>query len=225
MQDALARIDQHHGEIGGGGAGRHVAGVLLVAGRVGDDELALGGGEEAIGDIDGDALLALGLQAIDQQREIDVLAGGAVLGAGIAFQRGQLVFEDQLGVVEQAADQRRLAVIDRAAGQEAQQRLLLLLVEIVRSCCRDDVGSWSACSSEISFALLLFHRAGFVLVDEAALALGGPGGQHFAHDVLEAAASHLDGAGQRIAAQRAEADQAVFDHLVRAAAACARHRP
>ena len=37
-QQALARIDQQHGEIGVGGAGRHVAGVLLVAGRVGDDE-------------------------------------------------------------------------------------------------------------------------------------------------------------------------------------------
>ena len=44
----------------------------------------------------------------------------------IALERGELVLEDQLGVVEQPADQRRLAVVDRAAGQEAQQRLLLL---------------------------------------------------------------------------------------------------
>ena len=29
----------------------------------------------AIGDVDGDALLALGLEPVDQQREIDVLAG------------------------------------------------------------------------------------------------------------------------------------------------------
>ena len=78
-QHALARIDQHHGQIGVGGAGRHVARVLLMARRVGDDEAALVGGEEAIGDIDGDALLALGLQPVDQQREIDVVAGGAVL--------------------------------------------------------------------------------------------------------------------------------------------------
>jgi hypothetical protein len=33
---------------------------LLVAGRVGDDELALLGREEAVGDIYGDALFALG---------------------------------------------------------------------------------------------------------------------------------------------------------------------
>jgi hypothetical protein len=48
-----------------------------VARGVGDDELALGGGEVAVGDIDGDALLTLGLQAVDQQRQVDVVAGGA----------------------------------------------------------------------------------------------------------------------------------------------------
>ena len=40
-QHALARIDQDDGELGVRGAGRHVAGVLLVARRVGDDERAL----------------------------------------------------------------------------------------------------------------------------------------------------------------------------------------
>ena len=30
-QHALARVDQHQGEVGVGGAGRHVAGILLVA--------------------------------------------------------------------------------------------------------------------------------------------------------------------------------------------------
>ena len=34
---------------------------------------------------------------------------------------GELVFEDRLAVVEQAADQRRLAVVDAAGGGEAQQ--------------------------------------------------------------------------------------------------------
>ena len=71
---ALARIDQDHGEICGRGAGRHVAGILFVAGGVGDDEGATVGLEIAIGDVDGDALLALGGQAIDQQREIEIAA-------------------------------------------------------------------------------------------------------------------------------------------------------
>ena len=39
-QHALARIDQQHGEVGGRRAGHHVARILLVARRVGDDELA-----------------------------------------------------------------------------------------------------------------------------------------------------------------------------------------
>ena len=40
-QQALARIDQHHGQVRGRRAGGHVARVLLVARAVGDDELAL----------------------------------------------------------------------------------------------------------------------------------------------------------------------------------------
>ena len=107
----------------------HVAGVLLVAGRVGDDELALLGGEEAVGDIDGDALLALGGQAVDQQREVELAALGAEL-LGVASSAASWSSKSSLRVVEQAADQRRLAVIDAAAGDEAQQRLVLVRVEV-----------------------------------------------------------------------------------------------
>ncbi len=127
-QDALARVDQDDRKLGVRSAGRHVARVLLVARRVGDDEFALVGGEEAIGDVDGDALLPLGLQPVDQKREVDVAAGGAVL-LRILFQGREMILEQELGIVEQPADQRRLAVVDAAAGQEAQQRLLLLRSE------------------------------------------------------------------------------------------------
>ena len=57
---AVAGVDEDDGELAGGGAGGHVAGVLLVAGGVGDDEFAFVGGEVAVGDVDGDALLAFG---------------------------------------------------------------------------------------------------------------------------------------------------------------------
>ena len=73
-QHALSRIDQDHRQVRGRSAGDHVAGILFVAGRVGDDELALLGREEAVGDVDGDALLALGGKAVDQQREVQRLA-------------------------------------------------------------------------------------------------------------------------------------------------------
>ena len=85
-QHALARIDEDDRELGGRGTGRHVAGILLVAGRVGDDEGAVAGREVAIGDIDGDALLALGGQPVDQQREVEILAVRAEL-LRIALQR------------------------------------------------------------------------------------------------------------------------------------------
>ena len=41
-EHALARVDQDHREVRRRGAGDHVARVLLVARRVGDDEFALG---------------------------------------------------------------------------------------------------------------------------------------------------------------------------------------
>ena len=79
--DALAGVDEDEGEVGGRRAGDHVARVLRVAGRVGDDELALRRGEVAVGDVDGDALLALGAQAVGEQREVRVLV--AALAADV----------------------------------------------------------------------------------------------------------------------------------------------
>ena len=106
---------------------------------VGDDELAFLRAEETVGDIDGDALLALGREAIDQQREIDVLALRAVAPA-VGFQRRELVVEQQLGVVQQAPDQRALAVVDAAAGDEAQQVLGFVLLQVLRDGGRRVVG-------------------------------------------------------------------------------------
>ena len=41
LGQALAGVDEHQAEVGGRGAGDHVAGVLHVARGVGDDELAV----------------------------------------------------------------------------------------------------------------------------------------------------------------------------------------
>ena len=118
-ENALAGIDQEDGKIGVRGARRHVAGILLMARRVGDDEFAPVGGKKPVGHIDGDALLPLRLQAVYQQSEIDVVARGAEL-PGILFQRRQSVVEQELGVVEQPPDQGGLAVIHAAAGEKPQ---------------------------------------------------------------------------------------------------------
>src|SRR6185503_20625137 len=90
----------------------HVARVLLVAGRVGDDELALRGREVAIRDVDRDALLALGLEAVGEECEVDRPAV-----AGPRLERVELVGEDRAAVEKEADDQRALAVVDRAGGE------------------------------------------------------------------------------------------------------------
>jgi hypothetical protein len=96
---------------------------------VGNDELALGRGEITVGHIDSDALLALGLETVDQQCQVDIVARGTGLFriAGDGF---QVIFVDHLGVVQQAPDQGALAVIDVATGEKAQQFLAFVLGEV-----------------------------------------------------------------------------------------------
>ena len=107
--------------------------------RVGDDELALVGGEKAVGNVDRDALLALGGEAVEEQREVEVAALGADL-LGIGFESRQLILVEHLRLVKQAPDQRALAVVDAAAGNEAQQALLLVRLQIALDILSDEVG-------------------------------------------------------------------------------------
>ena len=129
-QQPLAGIDQHDGEIGRGGTSGHVARVLLVPGTIGDDELALFGIEKPVGDIDGDALLALGGEAIDKQRKVDLAILRAETAA-IRLQRDQLIIEQPPGIVQQPANQSALAVIDAATGDEAQQTFPFVLLQVL----------------------------------------------------------------------------------------------
>ena len=130
FEDAVAGVDQDQREVRGRGAGDHVARVLNVPGRVGDDELALRRREVAVRDIDGDALLALGRQAVDEQREVERPALRADPFA-VGLERAQLVLEQRARLVQEPADERALAVVDAAAGDEAQQLLALLRLEVV----------------------------------------------------------------------------------------------
>ena len=114
----LRGIHQQHRDVSGGCAGHHVARVLFVAGRVGHDKTSPVRGEIPVRHVDGDALLALSSEAIGHEGEVDVTGAttNRCLGNGV-----ELVVEELLGVDEEAADQRRLAIIDRANGREAQQ--------------------------------------------------------------------------------------------------------
>ena len=117
LGDAVARVHEHDGEVGRGGAGDHVTCVLHVPGRVGDDELPAWRGEVAVSNVDGDPLFAFGAQTVGEVGEVDGAAPGDVGGA---FERLELVFHEVLRVVEQAADEGGLAVVHRAAGVEPQ---------------------------------------------------------------------------------------------------------
>ena len=112
----LGRVDEDDGRIAAGRGGDHVPRVLLVAGRVGDDELALARREIAVGDVDRDALLALGLEAVGEEGEVDRLRRAAPSLEGV-----ELVGEDGAAVEQQPADQRALAVVDAARGEEAKR--------------------------------------------------------------------------------------------------------
>ena len=118
LDHPLAGVDQDEGHVRVGCAGHHVARVLGVPGGVGDDELALGRGEVAVGHVDRDALFPLGPQPVGQQRQVRLDAAPLLAGAA---DRLELVLEDPLGVVEEAADQRGLAVVDRAGRGQAQE--------------------------------------------------------------------------------------------------------
>ena len=128
-EHTFACIDQNDGEIRGRCTGDHVARVLLVPGRVGYDELAPVGGEESIGHIDGDPLLTLGGETVDQEREVDALALRADALA-VRLQCRELILEQHLAVVQEPSDERRFSVVHGAAGDEPQQRFALMLREV-----------------------------------------------------------------------------------------------
>ena len=101
------------------------------------------GGEVPVGHVDRDPLLPLGLQAVHEQRQVDLPTGRAH-DRGIGLQVGQVVLVDHLGVVEESPDEGGLAVVDAAAGQKAQQVLALVLGQVGLDVGGDEVGGMCA---------------------------------------------------------------------------------
>ena len=113
----MAGVDQNDRQVCGAATGGHVPSVLLVTWRVGDDEFSLGRAEITVGDVDRDALLSFGFQAVSQQRGVKASSGRAD-DFGIRFQFGHVVFVNHLAVVQQATNQSTLAIVDAAASNE-----------------------------------------------------------------------------------------------------------
>ena len=199
LGQALAGVDEHEAEVGGRGAGDHVAGVLDVARGVGDDELAVGRREVAVGHVDGDALLALGAQTVGQQGQV-----GVVVAAGVAGRLDglELVLEDRLGVEQQPPDEGRLAVVDGAGGRESEQ------VHRGRA-------AKSVLASEVAFLLPVLHGGlGEPVVTTGRAALGDAGDGDLVDDLVDRVGLGLDATGQGEVADGAEPHGALLDGLV-----------
>src|ERR1700722_8706314 len=72
FDDAIPRVDENDDQVGVGCAGHHIASVLDMSGGVGDDEFAVGRGKIFVGNVDGDALLTFGAQAVCEEGEVDL---------------------------------------------------------------------------------------------------------------------------------------------------------
>jgi hypothetical protein len=123
-----------------------------VAGRVGDDVFPRVGREEPVRDVDRDSLLALGRETVEEEREVEVVALRAD-AARIDLEGGELVLEQQLRLPQQPADERALAVVDAAAGDEAQEALVLVRVEVGEDVLGDQVGDVQKYPSTFFFSI------------------------------------------------------------------------
>ena len=70
---AFACIHEDEGKVGGRSTGNHVSGVLYVSWGICNDEFTLWRSEVAVGNINGDALLAFVFKAVCEEAEVDVI--------------------------------------------------------------------------------------------------------------------------------------------------------
>ena len=117
FHDAVTGVDEDDNEISVGGAGDHVARILDMTRGISDDEFTPGRGEIFICNVDGDALLAFGAQPICQKGEVDL---SVLFVAALAFESLQLVGQDALAIVEEAADQGAFPVVYAACSYESE---------------------------------------------------------------------------------------------------------
>ncbi len=116
-------IDEQDRDVAVGSSHCHVPGVLLVPRCIGNEHPpTVGEVHMSVGHVDGDALFALGFQAIGQQGEVDFADRDRRTSPTSRARVFELVNRNRVGFGEQAADQRRLPVVDGTAGHQVQDR-------------------------------------------------------------------------------------------------------
>ena len=104
---AFLGVDHQQRRLGLRGPGHHVLDELLVPRRVDDHVLPLLRMEPDLRGVDGDVLVALGLERVHQVRPLE----GDAAALGDLLELLQLAFGQRARVVEQPAHQRGLAVV------------------------------------------------------------------------------------------------------------------
>ncbi len=104
---ALARVDEEKRGVGLRRAGDHVAQKLRMTGRVDQHDIARARAQMDLARVDGDALVALRLQRIEQERPLELHPAPRAHG----LQRVELALRQIARLVQQPPDQRRLAVV------------------------------------------------------------------------------------------------------------------
>ncbi len=199
---AFQRVDDQHRAIGLRGAGDHVAQEFGVAGRVDQHDVARAGAEADLRGVDGDALVALGLQRIEQERPFERHAAPRADG----LQHLQLAVGQAAGFVQQAADQRGLAVVDMADDDDADlrtRRAVRRRRELARGNDHVHGGTHSRNSSEIAGDAQALESVLGLVVQRAAGTLGHLGGFELGEDFVDVGGGRGDGIGDVLIAERA----------------------
>ena len=133
----------------------------------------------------------------------------ALVAAALAglLHGGELVFEDALGVVEQATDQGALAVVDAARGGEPEEAVVVG----GGCCCHCFVPSRVQRDGlEIPFFFAVLHGAFAALVVHASSALRDSGGGHLIDDLFKGVGVAFKSAGDGQVTEGPEADMHHF---------------
>jgi len=116
LLNALLGVDHQEGHVGARGSGDHVLQELLVTRRVDDDVVAPFRLEEHLRDVDRDALVALFLEAVEEERELERLP----LVLADFLHVGDLGLGDETGLGQELPDERGFPVVDVAHHDEPE---------------------------------------------------------------------------------------------------------